>query len=766
MKKFFLLGVMLLSAFGIKAQLQMGGWKMHSAYGQVSKVENGINKVFAVSYGSLMSVDKEDGQMEYYNKLTGLSSSNIVNMRYDKAGKRLIIVYADGNVDFLYENGDIVNLIDLYSSQTGENKLANDMLLHGKSMYLAMNFGLLEFDLQRRILKDTYYIGEEASSVEVKYLAVCADTLFALSADKLYSVGLSQNKIDYHNWRTFDLPGSGAVNGLHSVRDTLYLLRNKRLYRRDALAWIPCMADSAFNSISNIQQDLTLLADSGMFVLTSDSTAEHYPYFYGATDVTFDAASRTYWYAAGEDGVGTLNVQKHEWNVFKPNGPIVNTPYRMRITDKRLYVVPGGYWTGKNFNPFAIMIYDNGEWTNYASSFFSQSVGKEGFDCVDIIADPKNPEHFFVAVLGAGIIEINNDTLVAWYNNENSPFVGGSAKPDVRSTWVDGFAMDDNGNLWMVNIGGGIYVLTKDKKWILYKNSTTLNLQRSKQFLISNQNPNIKIFMNNHHTRLGIGVLDDNGTIDNFDDDKMVYKSHFYDQNGKEVLYEAIYNVVQDVNGELWVGTNAGLFIIPDVEKIFSSDECRRVIIPRTDGSGLADYLLGEEQINAITIDGANRKWIGTQTSGVFLMSPDGTETIEHFTMDNSPLPENSILSIAITPSNGEVFIGTGMGLVSYQSNAAAPEPDIPNENLYVYPNPVREDFTGVITITGLRDNTTVKITDSAGMLVAETVSLGSLATWDGKDMTGNHVRTGVYLAQCVSADGSQYALTKILIVH
>ncbi len=767
MKKLLVFGVVLSAVLSVQAQLPMGGWRMHLAYGNVSRIENGNEKVFALSYGALMSVDKEDGQMEYYNKLTGLSSSNILNIKYDRDFNRLIIVYADGNIDFLYENGDVVNIIDLYSSQTSENKLVNDLTLHDKTMYMAMKFGLLEVDLQRRVLKETYYIGEDAQPVDVKYVAVCSDTLYAATADKLYSAGIRQNKIDYHNWNTASLPGSGTVGGLHTCGGDMYILRGGKLFRYAADGWHPCLADSTFSVLSGIEQKVTLLADSGMFVLTSDTTAVRYPYFYGSEDVAFDAASNTYWYAYGEGGIATLDPVRKTYNTFHPNGPIVNTPYRMRVTGNRLYIVLGGYWTGKNNTPATVMIYEKGEWTNYNSGYFAASTGAEITDFCDILAYPKDNSHFFIGTACRGLIEFRDNEFYKLYDTNNSPIINFLGNPNFY-TWVDGLDMDADGNLWMMNLGGGIYVLTAESdwtKWILFNNETLKNLTRCKQVLISNQNQNLKIFINNHHSNLGIGVLNDNGTIDNMSDDKIVFRNYFVDQNGKDIKCGAIYSVEQDVTGELWVGTDAGLFIIPDVEKMFTSNECRRVIIPRTDGSGLADYLLGDEAINAIAVDGANRKWIGTQNSGAFLVSPDGIETVEHFTMDNSPLPENAILSIAINPTNGEVFIGTGLGLVSYQSNAAEPEPEIPNKNLYVYPNPVREDFEGVITINGLRDNTTVKITDAAGMLVAETSSLGGLATWDGNDMNGSRVRTGVYLAQCITSDGEQYALTKILIV-
>ncbi len=751
------------------AQLPMGGWKMHSAYGYVDVVEEGNNKIFALSYGSLMSVDKEEGTIEYYNKLTGLTSSNITSIRFDKASSQLLITYADGNIDLLDENtSEVYNISDLYNSGTGENKTVQDIVIKGRTAWLAMTFGILEIDLRRHELKETYYIGQEASAVNVKHLAVSADSLYAVSDDMLFSADINKNKIDYHNWHSTPLPKTGNTLAAQNIDGTLYLLLDSLVYRYNAQEWKVCADGQKYYNIRQSSHNLLALNLQGLDVIASDTVEQHIGYYLGARDVVYDTYTGIYWFAFCTDGVGCYHSRSVTFNNFKPNGPAFNTPYRMRVTGERLFVVPGGYWTGKYYNPFAIMVYDNGEWRNYDDAYIRSAINYYFTDCIDVVADPQDVTHFYVAVLGAGVMEFRNDEFAAWYNNDNSPFKGGGTKPDVYSTYVDALLYDDGGNLWMINEdrnGSAVCILTPDKRWVTITHPDIVALYRAKHLFTAKENKNLKIFANYFHDKLGIGVLDDNGTIERTTDDRTAFHREFVDQDGKTVQYEAIYDMVQDNNNELWVGTDKGIFIIPKVEDMFSGNACRRVIIMRTDGSELGDYLLGDERVNAIAVDGANRKWIGTQNSGLYLMSADGTETIEHFTTDNSLLPDNSIVSLAINKKNGEVFIGTGVGLVSYQSNAADGKEAIPNDNLYAYPNPVRENFEGVITITGLIDGTKVKITDAAGQLVAATTSLGSLAIWDGKDMNGNRVRSGVYMAQCVSPDGKQYALVKILVM-
>ena len=266
-------------------------------------------------------------------------------------------------------------------------------------------------------------------------------------------------------------------------------------------------------------------------------------------------------------------------------------------------------------------------------------------------------------------------------------------------------------------------------------------------------------------------LLQDNGTPDNPNDDKVTYRNTWIDQNSRNIAPENIYSIAQDHDNTLWVGTNSGLFTIPANIDYTSSNQCERIVIPRNDGSGLGDYLLDGEQINCIAIDGANRKWIGTASSGVFLIQittnesgGKDIETVAHFTSENSLMPSDNVLSIAINEQNGEVFIGTAAGLVSYMSDAVEPEEDF--NKLYAYPNPVHPTYRGYITIKGLMADTEVRIIDASGNLVKTLKGFGGEVVWDGTNQSGNHVASGVYTALCNTTNGQAHGSIKILIMN
>jgi ligand-binding sensor domain-containing protein len=200
-------------------------------------------------------------------------------------------------------------------------------------------------------------------------------------------------------------------------------------------------------------------------------------------------------------------------------------------------------------------------------------------------------------------------------------------------------------------------------------------------------------------------------------------------------------------------------------ERIFSTDlKAYRIKIPRNDGSGLADYMLGTETITAIAVDGANRKWIGTSSSGAYLLSPDGVKQIANYNESNSPLFSNSIMSISVDNKSGNVWFATSLGVQSLRGVATEGADEF--TEVYAFPNPVREDFEGNLTITGLLRETRVSITDISGNLVYKTVSDGGQASWDLRTYNGQRVATGVYMVFCSATDGSQSCVIKVLVIR
>ncbi len=205
----------------------------------------------------------------------------------------------------------------------------------------------------------------------------------------------------------------------------------------------------------------------------------------------------------------------------------------------------------------------------------------------------------------------------------------------------------------------------------------------------------------------------------------------------------SVFAIAEDIEGEIWVGTDEGVAVFYSPNDILTDDrsDAQQILV---NVDGYVQYLLETEIVKAIAIDGANKKWFGTERAGVFLLSADGTEQIHHFTEDNSPLFSNNITSLAINEKTGEVFIGTAKGLISYKSTATGG--GTTNDSVYAYPNPVRPGYGGPIAIKGLVRDAIVKITDITGSVIYETRAEGGQAIWNGYSFDGRKASTGVYL--------------------
>jgi ligand-binding sensor domain-containing protein len=766
-----LIAIFILISTTTYAQLAMGKWRTHLAYNNVEQIAQTENKIFAVSEGSLFSVDKEDFGLEFYSKVSGLNDNNISRIEYDIASKQLLIVYANGNIDLL-SSGGVINIIDLYIKQMSTSKKINNISFYGDFAYLSMDFGILVVNMKKREIADTYFIGANATEVKVINTIINNGKIYAASTSTIYTSNANQpNLVNYEYWNTMSgLPGSGNIQMLTTFDGKLLLQRNGKLYLQNSdQAWTSILTDETVSYLSISGNNLFILNSSNQLYLVDKQLNKTLLEGMGAvSDTEYDLSAKTCWFAGNDQGVISYNMTTAtpEIQKYKPAGPTVNVPWDMTFGGQKLFVVQGGRWSSQYQKPGIVMIYDNGEWTNISENQISSVTGVPPLDFMNVAVDPADNKHFFVTSYGTGLYEFKNNELFKWHNTTNSTLETIIETLPNIYTRLDGAVFDPEGNLFLTNsyVKGAVQILKTDGTWSKITHSDLYKPTLGK-LLISNQYPNQKWVVSVRYTP-GIVVYDDNGTLTNLSDDKTVFLSAFKDPDtGEAIVPSNYFTLAQDKNGVIWVGTDQGPLLFYNTSRVFDAGfNCSRVKIPRNDGTNQADYLLVNERIKAIAIDGANRKWLGTESSGAFLMSENGQEVIHHFNSSNSPLLSNNIMSIAINPVTGEVYFGTDRGIVSYQSDAA--ESSGVYDNVYAYPNPVREGFNGVITITGLVENTQVKITDINGNLVCSTVSNGSLATWNGKDLHGRKVNTGVYLVICANEDGTQSTITKILVIN
>lgn len=457
-----------------------------------------------------------------------------------------------------------------------------------------------------------------------------------------------------------------------------------------------------------------------------------------------------------------------EAKTLNPGGPKTNDFDCIKFANGKLYSVNGGYTSGNDFNRRGVVqIYDGTSWT-FPDNGVAEQINHRYLDLTDIDVDPADGSHFFVGAR-TGLYEFRGNTFYKEYTPDNSELRGASVVSPQSKDYnlVLGVKFDNSGNLWALNSVSAttsILEYIMNGEWVNHhKSGLMVNNQYSFQFMNKPifDRDNLLWFINSHWVETSVICYQPST------DGINIYRT-FTNEDGTTINIGGVNCIAEDLDGNIWIGTNAGPLYIDYNDKTKSPDDMifQQYKVPRNDGTNLADYLLSGVAITAIAVDGGNRKWFGTSGAGLYLISADNNTQVQHFTTDNSDILSDNILSLAINPTNGEVFIATDQGLCSYVSDATATVDKMDKDVTYAYPNPVKPGYTGPITITGLTYNADVKIVTTSGTLVAQGRSTGGSFIWDGRDLDGKRVASGVYMVETATQAGDSGTVCKIAIVN
>ena len=447
-----------------------------------------------------------------------------------------------------------------------------------------------------------------------------------------------------------------------------------------------------------------------------------------------------------------------------PGGPKYNYFGFMRFTQGRLYTCNGVF--GASYDPQrpgTIQVLDNDGWTIYQDNI-AELTGHSYMDLSELDVDPADKDHVY-ACGRTGLYEFRNGQFVKHYNYDNSPIVAVTGLEGNKDyVLVQGIKYDTSKNLWCLNSYGknNILLFSNNTEWTQkFKEelmlTQTMSLQNMKNIIFDSRG--LMWFINEHWNKPSLICYQPST------EGIKVYSS-FVNEDGTTVNVTFVRCVAEDKDRNIWIGTNMGPLQLPANQIGTDDDTFNQIKVPRNDGTNLADYLLTGVDVTCMAVDGGGRKWFGTNGLGAYLISEDNYSEIHHFTVSNSDIISNNVQSIAIDQQTGEVFFGTDKGLCSYMSDATEPNEEMNKDNVYAYPNPVRPDYTGLITVTGLSYDADVKIVTSNGVLVAQGRSNGGMFTWDGTDLKGKKVVSGVYFVQTATQDGSSGTVCKIAIVR
>lgn len=456
-------------------------------------------------------------------------------------------------------------------------------------------------------------------------------------------------------------------------------------------------------------------------------------------------------------------------STLNPGGPKYNYFGCMRFTNNQLYTCGGGFSYMEFSRPGCAQVLKNDTWQIFEDNL-STKTSYRYIDTDNLDIDPLDPNHVFVGGR-TGIYEFQNGKFVNNYtiDNTNNILQAASTVKDPTQyknyVIVNALKYDKEGNLWGFNSispSTSLFAYTKDKEWVSHHKSEFMYSENKSLENVNNiiEDSRRLLWFGNNHWDFPYLYCYQPST-----DAAKCYKK-FTNQDGTEVSVGYVRAIAEDNKNNIWVGTSAGPLMLEASQITQDSPVFTQVKVPRNDGTNYADYLLSGVDITCIAIDKANRKWFGTSGNGVYLISDDNIQQLQHFTRSNSPLLSDDIESIAINTESGEVYFGTNLGLCSYQSDVNSINEEMNKDNVWAYPNPVKPDYTGVITIIGLSNKADIKIVTSNGVLVNKGTSNGGIYQWDGRDLKGKMVTSGIYMVETATSDGSKGTVCKIAIIR
>ncbi len=739
----------------------IGFWRDHINYQNTIQVVKGGENIYAATKDALFYVEP-DGEMHRLSKANGLNDIGISAIAWDETSKQLIIAYTNSNLDIIRES-NIKNISDILRSTTSGDKTIYHIYTNNNFAYLSTGLGIIVIDLIKYEVKDTWRIGNSGNNVKVNAFTSDAGFYYAATQEGLKRASAtSTNLANFSSWQNMSgVNGlsSGSVASVVNLANKIITQKNDSLFVLTGNTWNLFYTEINWQITSITSSSDKLLAtqlnasgNSRIIQLNINGTVDKTIAVPAVISSPLSAIAdgNAVWVA---DFFGGLSKHASSVERYIPNGPPGTASGEMIYHNNTIYVAAGEVNDAWNYqyNRNGIYFFGNDTWSY--KGYFNTPQFDSVLDFTTLAIDPKD-ESLWGGSYGGGLANIAGNTIKI-YKQQNStlqPAIG-----DPGSYRVSGLAFDQLGNLWIANYGASqnLHVRKSDGTFKSFSIPFFHFENAVSQVLIDDHN---QVWMVSPRGN-GVFVLNHNNTIDNMADDKWKYLRTGIG-NGN-LPGNNVFTLAKDKNGFIWVGSDKGIGIVQCPENIFTSG-CD-AILPIVQQDQFTGYLFQNEEVRAIAVDAANRKWIGTR-NGTWLISAEGEKTIYRFTENNSPLLSNDIKRIVINNATGEVFFSTFKGITSFRSTATAPSGEL-NEKVLVFPNPVPPNYNGTIAIKGLPENSLVKIAELNGRLIYQTRSLGGQAVWNGRNYKGESIASGVYLVIARTDEGNEKIVTKIVMV-
>lgn len=748
-----------LSSISFAQEIPIGTWRMHLPYGSSIDLAYMGDRFASATSFSMLYYYTDDGSLQQLDKSNSLNDFGVRKIGYSAERDVLIIAYNNANIDIITNGNKVTPFTDILNANEPDLRI-NHIFFRGNEALLSSSIGIIVIDLDALEVKDTYRIGVNGSLSEIFQVDTFENRFFAATDQGLKSAPVDDPFLGNFN-RWDQGPFNGSIEFVNNFNGDLFTIQNDTLKQIVNDTWTNINYEPFWTTVDLRSDDnglqLSQWKDSASSIVAtrilsvdaSGVPAER------ALNIAFRPSAAIQvgsdlWISdqfAGIRRVGTSGTQ-----LIVANSPRSSSAFGLEATAERLVVAAGGVSEdfAVTFNQNGFYIQENSFWSNYNQ--FSNSVLTGVYDMIDAYTDVVSGKIYLASFL-SGLVEFDNGAIQVFDQN-NSILEGALDDPGrTKISAVDG---DANGTIYIANFGAQNPVAARLADGTFTNFALIQNRRDIIDFIIDRNGQKWFAIKNN-----GLVVIDDNGDPTNTGS---IVQRTLGGGSGNGNLHDLkVLSIVEDNDGEIWVGTESGISIYFCSRSVLTSNGCdaSRPIVSR---DGVNGFLFETDKVQAMAVDGANRKWVGTP-DGLFLISDDGEDEIFAFTTDNSPLPSNNITDISINPQTGEVYIATDQGLVSYRSDATAGTPTQEN-TVIVFPNPVEPGYEGPIAVKGLVEGAYIKITDTQGTLVFEGPANGGTITWNGYDYTGRRANTGVYLVWSSNEAGDQNNVAKFLILR
>jgi hypothetical protein len=747
----FILLFISLNLFG-QISTPLGQWQDYPSYTNMGAISSTSTGFVASSGTALFYYDLSDGSMQPFTKVDGLTSTSISSLEYFSELETTYVGYDDGNIDIIHADGLVNNVGDLVRSSIIGDKTINGFKKIGEDIWVYTAVGILVLDTKTSFVKDTYRFGEGGANIDVRDIQLLDQTLWAATVSGLFKADVNDPFLaNFQNWDNVNVSevATQNFNEIEFFEGKIYLNYNSGSWPNDLMLESANMGETFQIStvISGYQckgletvEDKLMISD--LFATSIFNNALERVEF----SSNFESRNITINHVAYKDGFifqattrdAVVKSKAGGQEKLQPNGPQSNSIWQVEYANGVLAIVGGGLGSthSNNFNRDGYSyLSSSGRWSNNP---FEGGELNDFADAVSVSIDPLDEGHYFVGTYGYGLLEFQENELIKVHDFANSPLEDRPQSPGA--TYPNQIEFDSQGNLWVINSFASkpVKVFTKDNNWLEFEVDAATGSRNLFIFSSFDVTSNNQVWLAKY--RDGITVVDV-GDLSTIADDQTRTLTTTFGQGG--LPSSDVKCIAEDNNGAIWCGSDKGIFVYYNPLGIFNNGELNaQQILIEQDGN--VQIVLETEQVNDIYIDGGNRKWIATQSSGLFLFSANGEDQLAHFTTDNSPLMSNGIMSLSMNNTSGELYVATDKGLQSVQTDAKRPEfgDDL---TLRIFPNPVQKSYLEPVVIDGFASFSEFTITNANGSLVFRGETNGGRATWDYKDLGGNEVQSGVY---------------------